>query len=364
VCIEEPVSSERRRSVLIADDSALLRQVVSDIIAQSGEFTVAGFAADGHEAIQMVHELQPDIVTMDVEMPGLDGLHALGYIMSEAPRPVIVLSALDAHHGASLALRALELGALDFVRKPERRDDDAALAVPLLDALRAAATANLSDTRVLARPQLYPAAGAAPTSSAAIAVAIAASTGGPRALAEVIPALPADLEAAVLIVQHMPGGFTRGFAERLDSLSRLWVREAKDGERLVTGTVYVAPGGLHLGLAAARGGSALTVTDGPAVWGVRPAADPVFASVATLFGPRAIGVVLTGMGRDGAHGLRAIRRAGGHGVVQTPGSAVVPGMPTAAVAEAGADDVVPLSEVAGAIANAVARRHAQWRAAV
>ncbi|MGQ0640339.1 MAG: chemotaxis-specific protein-glutamate methyltransferase CheB [Gemmatimonadaceae bacterium] len=355
------MSSERRRSVLIADDSALLRQVVGDIIAQSGEFTIAGFASDGQEAIEMVHELQPDIVTMDVEMPGLDGLHALGYIMSEAARPVIVLSGLDANHGAALAIRALELGALDFVRKPERRDEQSALALPLLQALRAAATANLSETRVLARPRLYPPAGAPPTTSAALVVAIASSTGGPRALAEVIPALPNDLEAAVLIVQHMPAGFTRGFAERLDSLSRLWVREAKDGEPLTTGTVYVAPGGHHLGLAARQGGTALTVTNGPPVWGVRPAADPLFASVATLFGPRAVGVVLTGMGRDGAKGLRAIRQAGGRGVVQTPDSAVVPGMPTAAVAEAGADQVVPLLEVAGAITSAVARSRAQWR---
>jgi two-component system chemotaxis response regulator CheB len=364
VCIEEHVSSSRRTSVLIADDSVLLRQVVSDIIEQSGEFTVAGFAADGNEAIQMVHELQPDIVTMDVEMPGLDGLHALGYIMSEAPRPVIVLSGLDATHGAALAIRALELGALDFVRKPDRRDDDNALTLPLLQALRAAATANIDSARVLARPQLYPPAGAPPTTSASIVVAIAASTGGPRALAEVIPALPDDLEAAVLIVQHMPSGFTRGFAERLDSLSPLWVREAKDGERVVSGTVYLAPGGLHLGLAAKQGGPALTVHDGPPVWGVRPAADPLFQSVATLFGPRAIGVVLTGMGRDGAAGLRAIRRAGGRAVVQTPASAVVRGMPTAAAEEAGADQLVPLSEVATAITNAVARCHAQWRASV
>jgi two-component system chemotaxis response regulator CheB len=358
------VSSERRTSVLVADDSALLRQLVGDIIAQSGEFTVAGFAADGHDAVRLVHELQPDIVTMDVEMPGLDGLHALGYIMSEAPRPVIVLSALDATNGAALAIRALELGALDFVRKPERLSDNAGIAEPLLDALRAAATANLAGTRVLARPQILPATGAPPTTTANIAVAIAASTGGPRALAEVIPALREDLDAAVLIVQHMPGGFTRGFAERLDSLSRLWVREAKDGERLVSGTVYVAPGGLHLGLAARQGGPSVTVHDGPPVWGVRPAADPLFASVATLFGPRSVGVVLTGMGRDGAQGLRAIRRAGGRSIVQTPASAVVKGMPTAALSEGGADQVVPLPDIAGAIASLVARCHAQWRASV
>lgn len=356
--------SSERPSVLIADDSALLRQLVCDIIAQSGEMTIAGLATNGEEAIRMVHELRPDIVTLDVEMPGLDGLHALGYIMSEAPRPVIVLTALDASDGAALAMRALELGALDFVRKPVGEDDGVALAAPLLAALRAAASANVTGTRVLARPKIFPPSDAPATTSAAIAVAIAASTGGPRALAEVVPSLPADLPAAVLIVQHMPAGFTKGFAQRLNSLSPLRVHEATDGERLMTGTVYVAPGGRHLGLAARADGPSVTVTDGPAVWGVRPAADPLFTSVATLFGPRSVGVVLTGMGKDGAGGLRAIRLAGGRGVVQTPSTAVVAGMPTTAVREAGADRIVPLSEMAAAITDAVARCQARWRSAV
>lgn len=355
--------SERHR-VLIADDSALLRNVVSDILERSEEFTVAGFATDGHEAIQLVHELEPDIVTLDVEMPGLDGLHALGYIMSESPRPVIVLSALDASAGAVLAMRALELGALEFVQKPARPDESDTLARSLLEALCAATSANLSATRVLARPKLQPQAGTRPTATASTTVVIAASTGGPRALAEVVPALPADLDAAVLIVQHMPSGFTRGFAERLDALSLMWVREAKGGERLAAGSVYVAPGGLHMGIIARQDGPTVTITDGPPVWGLRPAADPLFASAATLFGPRAIGVVLTGMGRDGAGGLRAIRRAGGYGLVQTPSNAVIAGMPTAAVSEAGADRVIPLSEMAAAITEAVSRSVAQWRAAV
>lgn len=359
------MSSERPR-VLVADDNALLREVVSDIIATNGEFVVVGCANDGYEAIAMVHELQPDIVTLDVEMPGLDGLHALGYIMSEAPRPVIVLSALDATHGAPLAMRALELGAVDFVRKPAiiGPSDSDALAKPLLDALRAAAQANVSRGSVLARPQIHPPGGAPPTTAASILVAIAASTGGPRALSDVVPALSADLDAAVIIVQHMPSGFTRGFAERLDSLSHLWVREAKDGEVLVRGTVYVAPGGLQIGLAARQDGPTVTVSDGELVWGVRPAADPLFRSVATLFGPRAVGVVLTGMGRDGAGGLRDIKRAGGRGVVQTPETAVVQGMPIAAVKAGGADVVVPLSAVARSITDAVFRCRARMRAVV
>jgi two-component system, chemotaxis family, protein-glutamate methylesterase/glutaminase len=356
------VNSERR-SVLIADDSPFMRQWVNEILAPT-EFSVCGFASDGHEAVRLVHELNPDIVTLDVEMPGLDGLHALGYIMSETPRPVVVLTALDPTHGAPLALRALELGALDFVRKPAAAEREA-LAPALLQALRAATSANVGAARMLAAAGPGVIHGDHPaTATASVLVAIAASTGGPRALTELIPALPGDLDAAVVVVQHMPAGFTRGFANRLDGLSQLRVREAKDGEQLATGTVYVAPGGASIGLVARSEGASLTVGDGPPVHGVRPAADPLFGSVSTLFGPRAVGVVMTGMGRDGAAGLQAIRRSGGLGLVQAPATAVVPGMPAAAIAQGGADRVVPLGDLAHAITDAVGRSRTHWRAAV
>ncbi|MGQ0538083.1 MAG: chemotaxis-specific protein-glutamate methyltransferase CheB [Gemmatimonadaceae bacterium] len=351
------MDSRQPARVLIADDNALVRQMLCDVLAQSSEFSLAGCAADGREAIAMVHSLAPDIVTLDVEMPGLDGLHALGYIMSEVPRPVIVLSALDATDGAALALRALELGAVDFVRKPvanatnERED----LGESLIAALRAARAANVKGCRVLARPRLLPQTSDRPATTASVVVAIAASTGGPRALAEILPALPRDLDAALVIAQHMPGSFTRGFADRLNALSHLLVREATVGERLLKGAAYLAPGGRHMRLMARQDGPAIAVTDDPPVWGVRPAADPLFASAATLFGPRAIGVVLTGMGRDGAAGLAAIRRAGGYAVVQSRESAVVAGMPQAALEQAGADVVAPLEELARAIVDAVER---------
>jgi two-component system chemotaxis response regulator CheB len=204
----------------------------------------------------------------------------------------------------------------------------------------------------------------APVRSPAVLVCIAASTGGPAALTEVIPALPASLSAAVVVVQHMPPPFTASLARRLDQASPLPVREAVHGERVRGGTVYLAPGGSHLRLAMAGEAVRLGLdAESPPLWGVRPAADPLFASAAALFGDRAIGVVLTGMGRDGADGLRGIRTAGGWGIVQDRNTAIIPGMPEAALHVAGADDIVPLHAVARAIATAVATVAARSRGA-
>src|SRR5438105_3550244 len=275
-----PSSSDRRPGILVVDDSALMRRVLSDVlgaaegIAGAGEFRVVATARDGFDAVRKVHQFDPDVVTMDLEMPELDGLGAIGYIMSEAPRPIVVVSA---HAG--------------------------------------------------------------PGTGAAI-----------RALAEVIPRLPTGRAAAVLVVQHMPPRFTRSLAERLDSLSALRVVEADDGAPVVADTAYVAPGDYHMRVVPAAEGPIIALDQEPPVWGVRPAADPRFRPAAQLFGPRSIGVVLTGMGRDGAEGVRAIRAAGGGGMAQDRGSAVIAGMPTAAVQIGGVDAVFPLSEIAERIA--------------
>jgi two-component system, chemotaxis family, protein-glutamate methylesterase/glutaminase len=339
--------------VLVVDDSALVRRVLSDLITRSGEFVVAGEAADGHEAIRQVHQLRPDIVTLDVAMPGLGGLEALGYIMSESPVPVVMLTALEAPHGGELTIRALELGAVDFVRKPHHADamDEPALEGRLLEALRAANRVNLSSVRMLVRR-----AGGEPrpmpdTMPATRVIVIAASTGGPRALAEVIPALPFPLGAAVLIAQHMPPGFTDSLARRLDATSRLRVRQAAGGETVCRDRVYVAPGGRHLRLARLRDRIVLEVSDDAPRWGVRPAADPLFESAAAIYGCNTAGVVLTGMGRDGADGLQAIRAAGGWGLVQDRATSIVYGMPQVALQVAGADAVVPLGDMAAAITS-------------
>jgi two-component system, chemotaxis family, protein-glutamate methylesterase/glutaminase len=352
-------SDARRRSVLVVDDSALLGSVLRELIDGIPGFRVAAVARDGADALRLVHELEPDIVTMDIEMPGVDGLSALGYIMSEAPRPVVMVSGATTRGAVDVTIRALELGAIDFVRKPAG-DTAAAWAHirgRLGEALRAAAEMNLGSVSVLARPRLHaPASVAGGARAADAAVVVACSTGGPRALAEVIPALGAELPAAVLVVQHMPPGFTAGLARRLDQLAELPVREALAGEPALRGHVYLAPGGRHMTVTAGAHGARIALSDEAPRHGVRPAADPLFQSAARVFGPRAVGVVLTGMGRDASAGLRAIRDAGGGAVVQDRATSVIYGMPQQALAEAGADREVPLAEVGGAVRDLLAAR--------
>jgi two-component system chemotaxis response regulator CheB len=297
-------------------------------------------------------------------MPELDGLGALGYIMSQTPRPVVMLSAATTRDGHDATVRALELGAVDFVRKPSGpvSPDLSRVAERLLGALRAAATANIANSHhAPAAPPRFISADPArrPSAIATAAVAIATSTGGPRALANVIPGLPRDMPAAVLIVQHMPAGFTKSLARRLDAVSRLTVTEACHGDVVVDGRAYIAPGGCHMRVEVVDGVPKIVIDEDAApVWGVRPAADPLFRSLATAFGPACVGVVLTGMGRDGAEGLRAIREAGGTAVVQDKETSTVYGMPNAALRLAGADCVVPLSGVAPAVGQLLARLRA------
>ncbi|HEY8470664.1 MAG TPA: chemotaxis response regulator protein-glutamate methylesterase [Longimicrobiales bacterium] len=345
-------------TVLVVEDSALMRELVVEIIEGSGEFRVIAEARTGYEAIRLLHEHDPDLVTLDLELPDLGGLDTLGYIMSEAPRPVVILSA---HGGAEPTLRALDYGAVDFVVKPggdERRNVEE-LRARLLDALRAAAMAQIANLPVViperGRPRVRrrrrPVRTAAEDGSPAYAVAVAASTGGPRALAELIPRLPEHLAAAVFVVQHMPARFTRSLAERLAGVSTVRVQEAVQDEPVRAGHVYIAPGGVHLSLARRGGRITMTLEETPPVWGVRPAADVLFAAVARHYGPRSIGVVLTGMGRDGAEGLRAIREVGGWTIAQDRESSVIFGMPRAAARYA--REVLSLDRIAPAIVERV-----------
>jgi two-component system chemotaxis response regulator CheB len=350
----------RLRRVLVVDDSAFMRRLVRDLIAESGEFDVVGVARDGEDAIRQVHALDPDIVTLDIEMPGLDGLAVLGYIMSETPRPVVMLSAAGGESSADATVRALELGAVEFVRKPSGPIslDLTRVADRLLDALRAAAATHVDRVRVLARP-VRRADGAAPPSrdagAASSAVLVAASTGGPAALTQLLPALRAPLGAAVLVVQHMPEGFTASLARRLNGLSALTVCEARDGELVRPDVVYIAPGGAHMRVLPTVDGPRVTLDRSPTVWGVRPAADPLFVSAVEVFGHRCVGLVLTGMGRDGAEGMRRVRAAGGRALVQDPAHAVIPGMPDAALRHAGADAIVSLADAPVAVEEALRR---------
>jgi two-component system chemotaxis response regulator CheB len=345
------------------DDSAFMRRVISDMISAAPEFRVVGTARDGHDALRKVHQLDPDLVTMDVEMPGLDGLAALGYIMSETPRPVVMLSAYTTE-GGEATMRALDYGAVDFVAKPSGTIslNLATVTGRLLDALRAAATANLSNIRVhVARPGRGAAAAELPPlppprgadeAPPEVAVAVAASTGGPRALAEVVPRLRAVLGAAVFLVQHMPPRFTRSLAERLDGLGPLRVTEAEDGEPVRANHVYLAPGDFHMRVVRDGAHARIALDRGPTLWGVRPAADPLFRSVAAAYGARSVGVVLTGMGRDGAEGLRAIVGAGGSGIAQDRATSVIYGMPQAAAESA--RWILPLDRIADTVSAEVA----------
>lgn len=346
--------SSEPQTVLVVEDSQLLAEVVRDLVNGFGGFRVVGVARDGESALQMVHALSPDVVTLDIEMPGIDGLQVLGYIMSEVPRPVVMVSGATTRGAVDLTIRAFELGALEFVRKPDQDTPDGwhAVAPRLHEALRAAVGANHT-VPLLARARANTPAAPGTLRPAERVVAIAASTGGPRALAEIVPALSSSLDAAVVIAQHMPPGFTAGLARRLDQLSALPVHEAQSGEPLLRGYVYVAPGGRHLVVTGGEAGPRLALSDDPPIHGVRPAADPLFTSAAEVFGASAVGVVLTGMGRDGSAGLSAICAAGGIGVVQDRATSAVYGMPAQAGVAAGVRQGVGLPAIASSIERAV-----------
>jgi two-component system chemotaxis response regulator CheB len=342
--------------VLVVDDSALMRRVIWGLLEEDPEIQVVGSAVDGLDAIEKVHQLKPDVVTLDVEMPRLDGLQTLGYLMSEEPVPCIMLSAYTPR-GAETTLRALDYGAADFVQKPsgavslnlERVREE------LLDKVKVAKGIDLK--RLPFRPGSSAPAAAVPAPALKApspvdrgsVVAIGTSTGGPRALASLIPALPKGFPAPVLVVQHMSAGFTRSLAERLDRDSQVRVKEAEAGERLEAGTVYLAPGDWHMEVKRLPSGVFVALDQRPPVMGVRPCADLLFQSVAEAYKDKAVGVVLTGMGRDGAKGLKAMRAQGARTVAQDEATSVVYGMPRAAYAAGCVERVLPLDRVAAGI---------------
>src|SRR6266550_2069740 len=289
---------ESRTTVLVVDDSAFMRKLIAELVESSGIFHVIGTAGDGVEALQRIRVLKPDIVTLDIEMPRLNGLQALEQIMAEMPRPVVMLSAAGSELGNEMTLRALERGALEFVRKPSGpvSIDLSTVREQLMSALDAARAMNMGGVRTPTPTGVpvrgEPAVRQSPDAATRV-VAIASSTGGPRALAEIIPHLPENLGAAVVIVQHMPGEFTKLLAERLDTMSVLWVGEAIDGKLLRENRVYLAPGGYHMTIQGEPGNASIRLDTSATMWGVRPAADPLFFSVADAFGSSVIGVVLT-----------------------------------------------------------------------
>lgn len=336
----------RVQKVLIVDDSPTSRAVLSRMVVASGKGVVVGEAANGEEALRLTASLHPDVIILDLEMPRMDGFTFLRLLMARRPTPVIVVSS---NFHKSDVFKALELGALDFVAKPERGTLDAIQAdlMEKCQFVRSLRIENLAPRVVLERD---PAALGASVEPRRVAV-IAASTGGPQAIQRLLEALPGDLPLGVLIVQHMPERFTRAFAERLGRTARFNAREAEGGEVVAAGRVLVAPGGRNMELARDEAGALrVVVSDPPAgrAGEVRyaPSADLLFASAARILGARLCALVLTGMGRDGQAGARAVRAAGGLVLAESAESAVVSGMPEAAISTGAVEDVLPLDGLA------------------
>lgn len=329
--------------VLCVDDSALIRSLMTEIINSQPDMEVVGTAPDPLVAREMIKRLNPDVLTLDVEMPRMDGLDFLERLMRLRPMPVLMVSSLT-ERGSEITMRALELGAVDFITKPKLGIRDGLLEYTdtIADKLRAASRARLRT----AAPGAEPAAPApmlrTPLLSTEKLIIVGASTGGTEAIKEFLMPLPPDAPA-VLIVQHMPAGFTRSFAQRLDGLCRIKVKEAEHGERVLPGYAYIAPGDQHLLLARSGANYVAHLSQDPPVNRHRPSVDVLFDSAAVHAGKNAIGVILTGMGRDGARGMLRMREAGAYNLAQDEQSCIVFGMPKEAIAAGGAHEVVPLS---------------------
>jgi len=339
--------------VLIVDDSAFVRRALQRMLEHVPDMEVVGTAGDGLEGIEQVKALKPDVVTLDIKMPRMSGLEALRHIMAERPVPVLLLSSLT-QEGADITLRGLELGAMDFVDKSNAQGTMGlgSLTEELIAKIRALAGvshARLTPHRptedtIPAEPPPHP--------RRVEAVAIGTSTGGPTALQAIIPRLPENIRAPILVVQHMPIGFTRSLAERLNARSLVSVHEAEDGEVVVPGKVYIAPAGRHMKVRR-RGTVRVYLDDEPRSALHRPSVDALMSAVAHAYGPRAMGVVLTGMGSDGVEGLKAIRGAGGVTLAESEESCVIYGMPKAAVEAKVVDRTIPLGRMADEILQAV-----------
>lgn len=348
-----------RVRVLVTDDSAFMRQVVTRALEGDARFEVVGTAASGEDAVEQCRALRPDVVTMDFNMPGMNGAEATRAILAERPVPVVMLSAHTAQ-GAKETLQALNAGAVDFVTKPsgEVSAHLGEAKAALIEKLLAAAGANVAALvpRSAAQPRHSESDATrngplssrrfSPTAQQHHLVVIASSTGGPQALLSVVPRLRLPERAALIIVQHMPDGFTGALAEQLSEAAGFPVREARAGDLVSPGTAVVAPGGTHLLL---DRGARVQLRSDPPVHGVRPAADPTLVSAAQCFGSRAVGVVLTGMGRDGAKGLAAVKAGGGATLAQDKASSLVYGMPKAAIELGVVDTVSPLDRIAAVI---------------
>ncbi len=351
--------------VVVVDDSALVRSMLTEIINRQPDMECIGAAADPLVAREMIRNLNPDVITLDVEMPRMDGIDFLSKLMRLRPMPVVMVSTLT-ERGAEVTLKALELGAIDFVAKPKIGVADGLrqLSDDITDKIRVASKARIhrlapaagttSAAAAGARPAGAPGAAAAPKPVAATPllgrlsteklIFIGASTGGTEATKDVLIGLPAD-SPAVVITQHMPPGFTRNYAARLDGLCKISVREASDGERILPGHAYIAPGGMHLSIERSGANYIARVQDGDPVNRHKPSVEVLFSSAARVVGPNAIGIMLTGMGADGAKAMREMKDAGAYCVAQDEATCVVFGMPREAINAGAVQEVLPLGKI-------------------
>ena len=367
--------------MLIVDDSAFMRKVLQAIIAADAQLEVCGEARDGRDAVTQNEVLKPDVITMDINMPHMDGLQATEVIMSSNPRPILIVSS-ESREGAEVTLKSLELGAIDFVAKPSGGIDldmnsvkeELCRKLKMAAKVRVVRTATRSKVQqeiASSAPRVEPAprtfeqsfqesrsngAAAAPApapfkgSGKFPIVVVAASTGGPATLMKFIPDFPKDFPGAVVLVQHMPGSFTSQFSQQLGEVSRIRVKEAEAGEIVVPNQLYICPGSHHMRISPT---GRVSLDDGPRVGGYRPCADLTMESAADYFGPMTIGVILTGMGNDGSKGVQAVKNAGGHVIVQDESSAVIFGMPQEAIKTGAVDQTLAVEAMYTAIEKRV-----------
>jgi two-component system, chemotaxis family, protein-glutamate methylesterase/glutaminase len=342
----------RKIKVLVVDDSVLIRHMLTEILNASGDLEVVGSAPDPYAAREMIRNLNPDVLTLDIEMPRMDGLEFLERLMRLRPMPVLMISTLTAR-GSEVTLRALELGAVDFVTKPRTnvREYLDEYSEEIIDKVRAAASAKVSLRQQRPAMEKYSADAILPSLPKSVVgtreklIVIGASTGGTEALKDMLMPLP-DRIPGILITQHMPEGFTQSFAHRLDKLCQFRVKEAENGEPILPGHAYIAPGGrTHMLVRNMAGKYSIELNPGLPVNRHRPSVDVLFRSAANCIGKNAVGVILTGMGKDGAMGMRELHDTGAYTIAQDEASCVVYGMPKEAVLAGGVDEIRPLTQI-------------------
>lgn len=340
--------------VMIVDDSPFIRQIFKNIITQEEELTVIAIANNGTDALEKLQKIKPDVITLDIDMPVKNGLETLKEIMKmEEPIPTIMVSALD---DTETVMKALELGAFDFIPKGDNSGIDINnISRTLVSKIKAAAKMKIKHPSFELKPigSFKDKISKKSLESKFPIITIGTSSGGPKALKAILPVIPDDFPAAILVVQHMPAGFTKSLADRLNQESAITVKEASNGDIIKPGLALIAPGAYHMQV---ETDGKITLNQSPPRWGVRPCADYLFSSAAKNFKERVIGVILTGMGRDGAEGMKEIKENGGYGIVEAEETALIYGMPGSTIKAGAYDEIIPLNEIPDILINLLERR--------